>query len=104
MIVRVVGVDHVDVLGPHRQPEPRHVPGERQRRKRDRRLRPEGIEAGFPRLGLEAIPGNHAEERAMTAPPEAVEKPKDRIRAPGPPPVRDEVQHGERSPGGRLHQ
>jgi hypothetical protein len=104
----MVDVDDVDVLGPDRSPEPAHVARQGQRR----RVRPQAqarqrIEAGFTRLGLEAVPGYHSEQAAVSPSPQALEQTQHGIGAAGPPSVRHEMQHGERgrgARGGRLHQ
>jgi hypothetical protein len=52
--------------------------------------------ARLARLGLEAIAGDEAGQDAMAPPTQPVDELNDRIGAACPPPIGDELEHGER--------
>ena len=96
VIMRVVGVHHVDRLGPHEGAQPPHVPAHPPGAKAHLERQPgQGFDAGLARLGLEAVAADQAEENAVTATGEPDEEPDHGIGAARPPAVRHEVQDGE---------
>jgi hypothetical protein len=94
VVVRVVRVHDLDARLAHERAQPQHVADEVEGR--EPRLEPDSlddVQAGLPRLRLEPVAGDHGEQDPVTTRPQAGDETDRRIRAPRPPPVRDDVQH-----------
>ena len=98
VIVRVVDVDHVDALGPHRLSHPAEVADrvDRIAAHLEREAR-QGLEARLASLLLEPVARDEPQQHSVPARAEAGQQADHRLRAAGPPAVGHQVQHGQRS-------